>query len=126
MNYKEAGTTVYSLEFYETSSGNSQVRDFLSKMSGKGKAKFFQIANLLKEAGPEVRMPYSRYLDDGIFEVRVIVGNDSSRVLYFFMEGQKIIFTNGFVKKTQKTPRKEIETAIRYRADYLKKRRKNI
>lgn len=42
------------------------------------------------------------------------------------MEGQKRIFTNGFVKKTQKTPRKEIETAIRYRADYLKKRRKNI
>ena len=64
---------MYSLEFYETSSGNSQVRDFLSNMSGKGKAKFFQIANLLKEAGPEVRMPYSRYLDDGIFEVRVMI-----------------------------------------------------
>ena len=90
-------------------------------LSAKGKAKFLQIADLLKESGPEVRMPYSRYLEDGIFEVRVIIGNDSSRVLYFFLEGQRIVFTNGFVKKTQKTPRREIETAIRYRADYMKK-----
>ena len=44
-------------------------------------------------------------------------------VLYFFMEGRRIVFTNGFQKKTQKTPRKEIETAIRYRADYLKRRK---
>lgn len=112
---------MFSLEFYETSSGKSPAMNFVSKMSAKGKAKFFQIADLLKESGPEVRMPYSRYLEDGIFEVRVIVGSDSSRVLYFFMEGQRIIFTNGFVKKTQKTPRNEIETAIRYRADHLRK-----
>lgn len=96
-------------------------RGFHQSNAAKAKAKFFQIANLLKEHGPEVRMPYSRFLEDGIFEVRVIVGNDSSRVLYFFMEGQRVIFTNGFVKKTQKTPRREIETVIRYRADYLKK-----
>lgn len=49
------------------------------------------------------------------------MGNESSRILYFFMEGQKIIFTNGFMKRTQKAPRKEIETAIRYRADYLRR-----
>ncbi len=112
---------MFSLEFYETKQGKSPAEDFIRAMSAKAKAKFFQIANLLKEHGPEVRMPYSRFLEDGIFEARVIVGNDSSRVLYFFMEGQRVIFTNGFVKKTQKTPRREIETAIRYRADYLKK-----
>lgn len=112
---------MFSLEFYETKQGKSPAEDFIRAMSAKAKAKFFQIANLLKEHGPEVRMPYSRFLEDGIFEARVIVGNDSSRVLYFFMEGQRVIFTNGFVKKTQKTPRREIETAIRYRADYFKK-----
>lgn len=69
-------------------------------------------------------MPYYRFLEDGIFEVRVIVGNDSSRVLYFFFEGQRVVFTNGFVKKTQKTPRKEIETAIRFRSDYSRRRKK--
>ena len=112
---------MFSLEFYETAKGKSPVKDFIRSLSAKGKAKFFQISGLLEESGPEVRMPCSRYLEDGIFEVRIIVGNESSRILYFFMEGQKIIFTNGFMKKTQKAPRKEIETAIRYRADYLRR-----
>ena len=112
---------MYSLEFYKTAQGKSPAEDFIRAMSAKAKAKFFQIANLLRKYGPEVRMPYSRFLEDGIFEVRVIVGNDSSRVLYFFMEGQRVIFTNGFVKKTQKTPRNEIETAIKYRAEHLRK-----
>ena len=49
-----------------------------------------------------LREPYSKYLEDGIFEVRGKVGNDISRVLY---HGGKIILTNGFIKKTQKTPR---------------------
>jgi len=40
-------------------------------------------------------------------------------VLYFFFVGRKIILTNGFVKKTQKTPASEVETAKKYRAEYL-------
>ena len=42
-----------------------------------------------------------------------------SRVLYFFVVGKKIVLTNGFIKKTQKTPRSEILKAKQYRADYL-------
>lgn len=64
-------------------------------------------------------MPYSEELQDGIFELRAKVGSDISRVLYFFMVGRKIILTNGFIKKTQKTPKSEIEKAKRYRDDYL-------
>ena len=90
-------------------------------MNSKARAKFAQIAILLEEKGPEVQMTYSKHLEDGIFKVRVIVGKDSSRILYFFLEGKRIIFTNGFKKKTQKAPRREIETAIRYRAEYIKR-----
>lgn len=90
-------------------------------MNSKARAKFAQIAILLEEKGPEVQMPYSKHLEDGIFEVRVIVGKDSSQILYFFLEGKRIIFTNGFKKKTQKAPRREIETAIRYGAEYIKR-----
>ena len=64
-------------------------------------------------------MPYSEELEDGIFELRAKVGSDISRVLYFFVVGRKIILTNGFIKKTQKTPKSEIELAKKYRADYL-------
>ena len=64
-------------------------------------------------------MPYSEELENGIFELRAKVGSDISRVLYFFVVGRKIILTNGFIKKTQKTPKSEIELAKKYRADYL-------
>ena len=44
--------------------------------------------------------------DDGIFELRSIEGNNIVRILYFFDKGRIIIATNGFMKKTQKTPKK--------------------
>ena len=115
---------MFEIGFYETESGRSPVVEFLRVMNSKTRAKFAQIAILLEEKGPEVQMPYSKHLEDGIFEVRVIIGKDSSRFLYFFQEGNRIIFTNGFKKKTQKTPRREIEAAKRYRSDYIKRIRK--
>ena len=69
-----------------------------------------------------MREPYSKALSDGIFEIRAIQGNNITRVLYFFVVGKKIILTNGFVKKTQKTPDGEIELAKKYRDDYERRK----
>ncbi|MDY3791783.1 MAG: type II toxin-antitoxin system RelE/ParE family toxin, partial [Oscillospiraceae bacterium] len=49
------------------------------------------------------------------------ISTDITRVLYFFVINKKIILTNGFVKKTQKTPSSEIELAKKYRNEYLKR-----
>lgn len=76
---------------------------------------------LLEQNGNELRAPYSKALEDGIFELRVQQGTDITRILYFFMVGHKIIITNGFVKKTQKTPQREIELAKKYRAEYMER-----
>ena len=64
-----------------------------------------------------MREPFSKPLGDGIFEVRAKQGSDISRVLYFFVVGKRVILTNGFIKKTAKTPPREIERAKRYRAE---------
>ena len=56
---------------------------------------------------------------DGIFEVRVEVGTDIYRVFSFFDRGHVIILVNGFQKKTQKTPKKEIELAERLKKQYF-------
>ena len=69
--------------------------------------------------------PYSKHLSEGIFELRAKVGADITRVLYFFYVERYIILTNGFIKKTQKTPPKEIERAKKYRADYLRRKGSN-
>lgn len=81
-------------------------------------AKLFRLLELLELKGNDLREPYSKPLSDGIFEVRAIQGDQITRVLYFFVIGKKIILTNGFVKKTQKTPTREIELAKKYRTDY--------
>ena len=56
---------------------------------------------------------------DGIFEIRVEVGSDIYRVFSFFDKGQLIILVNGFQKKTQKTPKKEIELAEKLKKQYF-------
>ena len=90
-----------------------------SQQIDKMKAKLVSMLELLGEKGTSLRMPYSSYLEDGIFELRCIQGNNITRVLYFFYIGEKIIVTNGFVKKTQKAPRKEVNLAKNRRSDWL-------
>lgn len=55
---------------------------------------------------------------DGLYEVRVQQGNDIFRIFCFFDQGQLVVLANGFQKKTQKTPKKEIEMALRIKAEY--------
>ena len=77
---------------------------------------------MLETNGADLREPYSKYLNEGIFELRAQVGSDISRVLYFFMVGKKAILTHGFVKKTQKTPPSEIDRAKKYKDEYLSRK----
>ncbi|MBQ6476163.1 MAG: type II toxin-antitoxin system RelE/ParE family toxin [Clostridia bacterium] len=72
-----------------------------------------------------LREPYSKHLSEGIFELRAQIGSDTTRVLYFFYVDRRIILTNGFIKKTQKTPKREITRAKQYRTDYLNRRGRN-
>jgi len=109
----------FEVEFYETPSGDQPVKDFLLSLDKKMRAKMLVMINLLQDNGYELREPYSKHISDGIFELRAKVGSDNTRVLYFFYVEGNIILTNGFIKKTQKTPSKEISKAKKYRAEYL-------
>ena len=109
----------FEIVFYKNDKGEKPVEDFLDSLSDKMRAKMLLSIRIVREKGYQTRMPYSEELEDGIFELRAKVGSDISRVLYFFVVGRKIILTNGFIKKTQKTPKSEIELAKKYRADYF-------
>ena len=109
----------FEIIFYKNDKGEKPVEDFLDSLDDKMRAKILLSIRIVKEKGFQARMPYSEELENGIFELRAKVGSDISRVLYFFVVGRRIILTNGFIKKTQKTPRAEIERAKKYRADYL-------
>lgn len=111
----------YKVHFYEKENGDIPVEDFLLSLDKKMRAKLVGLIAILQECGNQLREPYSKHLEDGIFELRGKVGRDISRVLYFFYHNGVIILTNGFIKKTRKTPREEIQKAKRYRDDYLER-----
>ena len=73
---------------------------------------------ILAEFGNTLREPYSKAIGKGLFELRIKFAGDITRIFYFFYLDNKIILTNGFVKKTQKTPQSEIVLALKYKADY--------
>ena len=118
------GITGFIIEFYEDTNEDKPVEKFLLSLDVKMQAKLLGMLQILQEKKNQLREPYSKYLEDGIFELRTKNGTDITRVLYFFYYGRKIILTNGFVKKTQKTqktPRKEILLAKRRKADYIER-----
>ena len=110
----------FNVTFYETSEGKCPVKEFIGNQEVKMRAKIYRNLLLLEELGNNLRLPYSRHLDDGIFELRTQLANNITRVLYFFVIDKEIIITNGFTKKTQETPPSEIELAKKYRSDYFK------
>ena len=109
---------LFEVEYYEKSDGTYPAEEFILSQDIKMQTKLFRLLELLELKGNELREPYSKSLSDGIFEIRAIQGNNITRVLYFFVVDKKIILTNGFVKKTQKTPETEIVLAKKYRKDY--------
>ena len=105
----------FEVEFCTKDNGEKPAKNFILGLDTKMRAKVLGIINVLEEKGNQLRKPYSKHLDDGIFEIRGKVGTDITRVLYFFYYGKKIIITNGYIKKTQKTPKREIKLAKLYR-----------
>lgn len=85
------------------------------------KEKVFAEMELPEEGGTDVGNQYTKHLDDGIFELRASFGRDAARVLYFFAADERIIMTHGFVKKTRKAPRRELEKAKKHREDWRKR-----
>jgi len=108
----------WSIDYYKTESGKIPAYDFINSLPLSMRAKAFKELEMLEELGTSITMPYSRHIKDGVFELRIQFASDISRVFYFFYAGNNIILTNGFIKKTQKTPPAEIEKAIKYKADY--------
>lgn len=110
---------MYNIEFYETIDGKKPVEEFMDSLDDKMASKLIGLMDILEERGTELRKPYSKYLEDGIFELRCQQGSNITRVLYFFYIDKRIIITNGFIKKKQKMPKKELKLAKKRRADWL-------
>ena len=115
---------MYNVEFYETQDGKSQIWEFLEDLRIKAAtSKDARIQHkqaslyieLLQQNETRLNENITKHLEDGIWELRP--GNN--RVFYFFFQDNTFVLLHQFRKKTQKTPKREIEKAKLERDDYL-------
>ena len=100
----------WKIEFY-----NAKVmKNILEKWPLGIRAKFSQTSKLIKEFGLEsIGMPHIKPFGQGLFEIRVKAAEGIGRALFCIMKGKVIIILHGFIKKTEQTPQKEIDLAIK-------------
>jgi phage-related protein len=76
-------------------------------------ANFLHIVELIEEFGPALGKPHTAPMGDGLFEIRAKGKEGIGRALFCTVKGREIIILHSFVKKTQRTPKKELEKARR-------------
>lgn len=94
--------------------------DFYSKQDLKTKEKIDFVLDLIRNV-ERVPIKFLKYLEgtDSLYEVRILTHKRNIRIFSFFDEGNLIILINGFVKKTDKTPKNELELGIRLKEEYF-------
>lgn len=112
-----------SVNFYLTASGTNPVQDFLDDLSDKQVEKILWVLRLIKEMDRVPSVYFKKLVStDGIWEVRVTIAGDIFRLLGFMNGHSLVIVTNGFQKKSQETPRSEINLAENRKRDYNNRR----
>lgn len=115
---------MYKILIYQNSKGESEVKDYildLQKHQNKNNkinyTKIIAYIRLLKENGVELVEPYVKHINEEIWELRPL----RNRILFANLSNNIIILLSIFTKKTQKTPKKEIEKAKKFLNDYIQR-----
>ena len=108
------------IKFYKTLSGKSPIEDFLENLQPKEAAKITWVLRLIADLD-RVPIEYFKKLEstEEIWEVRAKLGSNAFRLLGFWDGNRFVVLTNGFKKKTKKTPKTEIKLAESPRIEYL-------
>lgn len=117
---------MYEILFYEDKNGKSEIKDFICELDKKAlkdknsrvnRNKIIAYFDLLEELGTRVGEPVTKHLDGEIWELRPL----DNRILYAYYKDNKFVMLHQFIKKTQKTPKREIEQAKRNLIDYIER-----
>src|SRR3989344_6495808 len=104
--------TMTRIIYYTYSDGRNPIKDFLESLEKNKKAKVFRIFQYIELYGLSSVLPHlKKIIGTKLWEIRIL-GSDNIRILYIVVENNDILVLNGFVKKTQKTPTKELTIAL--------------
>lgn len=112
------------VEFYRTENGACPVEGFLDSLNDKQSAKIAWVLRIVRDY-ERVSKEYFKKLvgTNDIWEIRTKLGKDIFRILCFFDQGKTIVLTNGFVKKSQKTPFSEIKLAEKRKKEFIERKK---
>ena len=108
------------IEFFRLENGDCPIINFLDIQPGKVAQKITWVLKIIEE-NEMIPKSYFKKLtsSENIYECRIDSGNNTYRIFGFFGNGNKLILTNGFQKKTQKSPVSEIKKAEKYKNEYF-------
>ena len=109
--------------FYRTADGKCPVRDFLDSLPGKAAQKATWVLNLVEDLDVVPSTYFKKLVStEEIWECRIQLGSNAYRIFCFFDGHSVVVLTHGLIKKTRKTPQREIERAKAYRMDYFQRK----
>ncbi|WP_165329310.1 type II toxin-antitoxin system RelE/ParE family toxin [Streptococcus tangpeifui] len=113
-------------ELYVRPNGKNEFLDFLEGLPQKDKNKLLTIIDQIQSYGLLIsqKMEWVKRLDNEIFEIRSKVSSNIQRALYFHVVDNRYIITHGFTKKTQKTPKSEIQHAKQLKIEFEEREKK--
>jgi phage-related protein len=92
---------------------SDSVQEEILALSAGFLARFLRYADRMEAFGPDLGMPHTRAMGDGLFELRLKAAEGIARILYCTIVGREIVILHQFTKKTDKTPHRELSTAKR-------------
>ncbi len=101
----------WQVDDYRTPAGGRPVKDFLEGLSKAAKPKVYATLAMLEEQGNRLEMPKSKPMGAGVYELRIPHPEGPFRILYCFQPERRIVLLHVFVKKTEQTPKGEIDLA---------------
>ena len=115
----------WTTEVDAAADGTGPVEAFLDSLDPKVRARFLWSMEQLRVRNVQAREPLVKHVEDKLWELREESRTNIYRIIYFFYTGRRIVFLHGFQKKTQKTPKKELELARARYEDFLSREEEN-
>jgi len=118
---------MWNIVFYKKDNLEEPVRDFIVDLPNKERAKVVQEIENIRSEGIYLGLPFVKKLSGrehkGLWELRVRFGSNYIRIIYFLHTKKNFVLLHGFKKKTNRTPRRELEIAKRRMMEYIKKQK---
>ena len=118
---------MYIVEFYEDKNGESEVRNYFMQLIEEAKTdknarinknKIFAYVKALEEYGTRIGKPIVKHIEGNLWELRPL----SNQIFFFYWKDNKFVLVHHYIKKSKKTPKREIEQAMRNIKDWIERK----